>query len=68
MKSFIILVAILFLTACSSKQFYEMGRGHQRSVCIKNAKSEMQLNECEREAKERMSYEDYKKEAEAIKK
>ena len=58
----------IVLTACSNKQAYEMGKGHQRSVCIKNAKSEMQLNECEREAKEGMSYEEYKKQIESIKK
>ena len=66
MKWIVLFSSLVLLSACSSKQLYQMGKGHQRSACIKDANMEIQLNECEREAKERVSFEEYERQRNAV--
>jgi uncharacterized lipoprotein len=65
MKKYLLYVLLtITLSACSTKQWYEVGQGQQKSECIKKAKSESQYNKCL--DSEKKSYEDYEKERKLI--
>ncbi len=54
----------LTLTACTSKQLYQAGQGHERGECINNATSGAEIERCQNA--EKKSFEEYEKEREKI--
>lgn len=62
------LITFLFLsvllTACSNKELYHAGQGHQKSKCINEAQTAEQHNKCLNE--QGKSYEEYEKERQAV--
>lgn len=56
----LIVSAVAFsVMACSSKDAYRFGQNYSKSQCIKEAKTEWQLNECE--TKDDVSFDTYQK-------
>lgn len=66
MRTVITVTLLLTLAACSSKSLYTSGMQSQKSRCIKDATSEIQLNQCEQEANAQPSYEEYEKQRKAV--
>lgn len=64
----ILIVSVVVLTAmaCSSKDAYRFGQNYSKSQCIKEAKTEWQLNECE--TKDDVSFETYQKIRQSVQK
>lgn len=54
----------ILLTACSNKELYQAGQGHQQSKCINEAQTAEQHNECLND--KRNSYEEYEKERQTV--
>jgi len=65
-RSCYVVTLLLLLSACSSKEVYQFGRNYQKSDCIKQAATEEDHRACE--AMETMSYEEYEKERQKLKK
>lgn len=61
------IVSLLFattITACSSKELYQVGQGYQKSDCINKAQTAEQHAKCTK-ANDK-SYEEYEKERKAV--
>lgn len=58
------LLLSILLTACSNKELYQAGQGHQKSKCINEAQTAEQHNKCLNE--QGKSYEEYERERQAV--
>ena len=63
-KNIICFAFAIILTACSSKDLYQVGQDYQKSECMKNAQTAQQHTACI-QAK-RKTYSEYEKERKAI--
>jgi hypothetical protein len=67
MKNIIFFIFVtLILTACSNKQLYQAGQGHQKNKCIKESGSKPQYNDCLNA--DRKSFEEYEEDRKALEK
>jgi len=66
MRIIFLLLVVTLVAACTNKQMYQSGIQNQKSRCIKQAKSESQLIQCEQEAKAQPSYEEYNKQRDEV--
>ena len=65
MNKFIVsLLFAIILTACSSKDLYQLGQDYQKSECINNAQTAEQHTECTKVNGK--TYEEYEKERKAV--
>lgn len=65
MNKFIIsLLPAILLTACSSKDLYQVGQDYQKSECINKAQTAEQHSECTNTKGK--TYEEYEKERKAV--
>jgi len=60
----LLLITLIFLTACTNRELYQAGQEYQKSECFKNASSEEQFNDCLTPNKK--AYEIYEQEREEI--
>lgn len=58
------LLFAITLTACSSKDLYQVGQDYQKSECIHNAQTPEQHAECTKV--KRQTYEEYEKERKVV--
>lgn len=58
------LLFAITLTACSSKDLYQVGQDYQESECINNAQTSEQHAECTKVKSQ--TYEEYEKERKAV--
>lgn len=66
MRIVIAVTFLLTLGACTTQSLYSSGIQNQKSRCIKEATSEIQLNQCEQEARAQPSYEEYDRQRKEI--
>lgn len=57
-------VLAILLTACSSKDLYQVGQDYQKSKCMREAQTSQQHSECINA--KRKTFEEYQKERKAV--